>query len=90
MTEFNSFPDAPQSERGAYHHFTRSVTLLNRVLQISSDPMTQMSPRKAANEKALKEQAVSLSWLCVLLPVSLFFGQRSHAFSCSSTFVSAE
>lgn len=49
-------PDAPQSERGAYHHFTRSVTLLNRVLQISSDPMTQMSPRKAANEKALKEQ----------------------------------
>ena len=56
MTEFNAFPDAPQSERGAYHHFTRSVTLLNRVLQISSDPMTQMSPRKAANEKALKEQ----------------------------------
>ena len=66
MTEFNSFPDAPQSERGAYHHFTRSVTLLNRVLQIFCGPMTQMSPRKGEqpteNHKSARQRhAVPLS-----------------------------
>ena len=66
MTEFNSFPNAPQSEREAYHHFTRSVTLLNRVLQIFCGPMTQMSPRKGEqpteNHKSARQRhAVPLS-----------------------------
>ena len=63
MTEFNSFPDAPQSERGAYHHFTRSVTLLNRVLQISSDPMIQMSPRKEGSQRKDPKRARQYRYL---------------------------
>ena len=39
-------PNAPQSENRPYHQFNRSVTALNRVLQIFCGPVTQMSPRK--------------------------------------------
>lgn len=46
MTVFIPLPCTPQPARGAYHHFNRSVTVLNRVLQISCGPMAQLSPRK--------------------------------------------
>ena len=46
MAESKSLPDAPQPESRPYHQLNRSVTVLNRVLQIFCGPMTQMSRRK--------------------------------------------
>lgn len=46
MAESKSLPDAPQPESRPYHQLNRSVTVLNRILQISCGPMAQMSPGK--------------------------------------------
>ena len=50
MAESKSLPDAPQPESRPYHQHNRSVTVLNRVLQISCGPMAQMSPRKGSSQ----------------------------------------
>ena len=49
----------------------------------------EMKFGKGKTTKA-QDRAILFPCPCVLVPVSPFFGQRSHAFSCSSTFVSAE
>lgn len=50
-------PNAPQPENRPYHQLNRSVTVLNRVLQIFCGPMTQMSPKRGKNNReTLKEQ----------------------------------
>lgn len=59
-------PNAPQPENMPYHQLNRSVTVLNRVLQIFCGPMTQMSPRKGEqpteNHKSARQRhAVPLS-----------------------------
>ena len=59
-------PNAPQPENRPYHQLNRSVTVLNRVLQIFCEPMTQMSPRKGEqptkNHKSARQRhAVPLS-----------------------------
>ena len=57
MAEFKSLPNASQPENRSYHQLNRSVTVLNRVLQIFCGPMTQMSPKRGKNNReTLKEQ----------------------------------
>ena len=57
MAEFKSLPNASQPENRSYHQLNRSVTVLNRVLQIFCGPMTQMSPKRVENNReTLKEQ----------------------------------
>ena len=57
MADFKSLPNASQPENRSYHQLNRSVTVLNRVLQIFCGPMTQMSPKRVENNReTLKEQ----------------------------------
>ena len=63
--------------RSHYHQFNRSVTVLNRVLQIFCGPMTQMSPKRGYNNReTLKEQGS-----IVILAL--------RSFACKSIFRSA-
>ena len=55
MAESKSLPDAPQPESRPYHQLNRSVTVLNRILQISCGPMAQMSPGKGQPTERCKQ-----------------------------------
>ena len=53
MAESKSIPDAPQPACGPYHQLNRSVTVLNRVLQIFCGPLgSTVTKEGAANGEA--------------------------------------
>ena len=55
MARSKSLQDASQPENRPYHQLNRSVTVLNRILQISCGPMAQMSPGKGQPTERCKQ-----------------------------------